>query len=185
MVFAHDTEQSLLSTAALINTLGLDPSGRDTLVTTEQLDEFVAHWQISGSRTHDDAELQAVRRLRTELHGIWTEQVEENIVQRVNALLTRARALPQIVRHDHWGWHLHATSPTQPLATRLGVEAAMAFVDVVRGGEIGRLRVCEGEACQDVVVDLSKNRSRRYCESGCGNRVHVAAYRARQAALRP
>jgi predicted RNA-binding Zn ribbon-like protein len=32
-----------------------------------------------------------------------------------------------------------------------------------------------------VVIDLSKNRSRRYCEKGCGNRVHVAAYRSRRA----
>ena len=32
-------------------------------------------------------------------------------------------------------------------------------------------------------VDLSKNRSRRYCDTGnCGNRQHVAAYRERRAA---
>jgi predicted RNA-binding Zn ribbon-like protein len=32
-----------------------------------------------------------------------------------------------------------------------------------------------------VFVDLSRNRSRRYCDSRtCGNRLHVAAYRARQ-----
>lgn len=31
-------------------------------------------------------------------------------------------------------------------------------------------------------VDLSKNRSRRYCDTGnCGNRQHVAAYRERRA----
>jgi predicted RNA-binding Zn ribbon-like protein len=32
-----------------------------------------------------------------------------------------------------------------------------------------------------VLVDLSKNRSRRFCDSGCGNRTNVAAYRARRA----
>jgi predicted RNA-binding Zn ribbon-like protein len=31
------------------------------------------------------------------------------------------------------------------------------------------------------VVDLSKNRSKRYCDSGCGNRANVAAYRQRKA----
>ena len=31
-----------------------------------------------------------------------------------------------------------------------------------------------------VLVDLSKNRSRRFCDTGnCGNRQHVAAYRER------
>jgi predicted RNA-binding Zn ribbon-like protein len=56
----------------------------------------------------------------------------------------------------------------------------MAFVDVVRQGELDRLRVCDADDCDDVVVDLSKNRSRRYCSSTCSNRVNVAAFRARQ-----
>lgn len=58
----------------------------------------------------------------------------------------------------------------------------MALVDVVRTGELDRLRVCSGDDCEDVIIDLSRNRSRLYCESGCGNRAHVAAYRARRAA---
>jgi predicted RNA-binding Zn ribbon-like protein len=34
-----------------------------------------------------------------------------------------------------------------------------------------------------VLVDLSRNRSKRYCDSRtCGNRLHVAAYRERQRA---
>jgi hypothetical protein len=37
--------------------------------------------------------------------------------------------------------------------------------------------------CDQVLVDLSRNRSKRYCDARtCGNRVHVAAYRARRRA---
>ena len=78
-------------------------------------------------------------------------------------------------------YHLHATPADAPLATRMAVEAAMAFVDVVRGGELGRLRICEFPDCGNVVVDLSKNRSKRFCDAGCGNRAAVTAYRARKA----
>jgi predicted RNA-binding Zn ribbon-like protein len=53
-------------------------------------------------------------------------------------------------------------------------------VDVVRSGELGRLRICEYPRCINVVVDLSKNRSKRFCDNGCGNRAAVAAYRARK-----
>ena len=67
-----------------------------------------------------------------------------------------------------------------PLANRMAVEAAMAMTDVIRMGELSRLRVCAADDCNNVVVDLSKNRSRRYCEAGCGNRANVAAYRARR-----
>ena len=182
MVFAHDTETSLASAAALVNTAPTAAGEVDALATPDDLDAFVRQWQFTGSRTHDDAELQAVRELRGELWRLWTADDVEVVVAGVNRLLADARALPQLVKHDHWDWHLHATSPEQPLATRMAVEAAMALVDVVRTGELSRLRVCEGEDCQAVHVDLSRNRSRRYCEGGCGNRANVAAYRARKAA---
>ena len=85
------------------------------------------------------------------------------------------------VKHDQWDYHLHATPSLAPLATQMAVDAAMAFVDVVRGQELSRLRICAADDCDNAVVDLSKNRSKRYCDGGCGNRVAVAAYRARKA----
>jgi predicted RNA-binding Zn ribbon-like protein len=182
MVFAHDTETALLTAAALVNTDSA--SDGDTLTTRAELDAFVRRWEFTGSRTRDRAELDAVRGLRAPLRRLWTCQDDEEVVAGVNAMLREASALPQLVRHDHWGWHLHATSREQPLATRMAVEAAMALVDVVRSDELDRLRVCDADDCSDVLVDLSKNRSRRYCDAGCGNRVNVAAYRARRAGAR-
>ena len=61
-----------------------------------------------------------------------------------------------------------------------GPEAAMALVDVVRAGERTRLRVCAARDCPDVLVDLSRNRSRRYCSTQCGNLVNVRDMRARR-----
>ena len=100
----------------------------------------------------------------------------------VNTLLADANALPQLVKHDGWDYHIHATSPDAPLADRMAVDAAMAIADVIRVGEFGRLRVCAADDCEDVVVDLSKNRSRRFCSLTCANRVNVAAYRSRRTA---
>ena len=67
-----------------------------------------------------------------------------------------------------------------PLATRIAVETAMAMVDVIRADELSRLGVCADADCDGVVLDLSRNRSRRFCSTACGNRNAVAAYRARQ-----
>jgi predicted RNA-binding Zn ribbon-like protein len=63
----------------------------------------------------------------------------------------------------------------------MAVEAAMGFIDVVRDGQLSRLRMCTYPGCDNVVVDLSKNRSKRFCDSGCANRAAVNAYRARKA----
>lgn len=182
MIFAHDTESSLQSAAALVNTLPDRHGNEDELTTQDQLDAFVAQWEWTGSRTHDGDELEAVRALRVQLRELWTTDDEVHLVDGINHLLVEGEALPQLVRHDHWSWHLHATSSEQPLATRMAVEAAMALVDVVRSEEMRRLRTCEADDCDDVVIDLSKNRSRRYCEGSCGNKANVAAYRARKAA---
>lgn len=180
MLFAHDTEQALRGAAALVNTAATLPTDTDDLTTVEDLDRFLEEWEWTGSRTHDRAELEAVRELRPRLRRLWLVD-EDEAVELVNALLTEAGALPQLVRHGSWSWHLHATPQDAPLATRMAVEAAMAMVDVIRSGELSRLRICAADDCEDVVVDLSKNRSKRYCEGTCGNRANVAAYRARKA----
>ena len=178
MLFAHDTERALLAAAALVNTDSPDGEGlRDVAA----LDAFCERWVWTGSRRRDDAELEAVRALRPRLRRLWHLDVD-GIAAEVNAMLREGRALPQLVTHDGWGHHLHATSPGTPLADRMAVEAAMAFVDVVRQDELERLRVCGAEDCADVLVDLSKNRSRRYCSTVCANRVNVAAFRARRGA---
>ncbi|WP_026556313.1 CGNR zinc finger domain-containing protein [Arthrobacter sp. 35W] len=178
MIFAYDTEVALVSAAALINTAEATP---DSLSTLAELDVFVQEQQFSGSRTHDEAELRAVRRMRGQLRAIWTAG-EDEAAELVNQLLAQAKALPQLVKHDQWDWHLHATTPAAPLALRMGTEAAMGLVDVIRSKELERLRICAADDCEAVLIDLSKNRSRRYCDTGnCGNRANVAAYRRRKA----
>lgn len=175
MLFAYDTSFALEAAAALVNTA----SAPDTLTTIAKLEVFLAAWEWTGRRTGDAAKLQAVRDLRPRLRELWTSDDVQQ-VEIVNDLLRDARALPQLVRHDHWSWHLHATSDDAPLPTRMAVEAAMAMVDVIRSEETDRLRLCEATQCDGVVIDLSRNRSRKYCSTACGNRMAAAAYRARQ-----
>lgn len=93
---------------------------------------------------------------------------------------TNTRQFPQLVRHDGHDWHIHAIKPDRPLHDRIVAEAAMGVLDLLRIGEHGRLRRCEAEGCDAALVDLSRNRSRRFCNVGnCANRSHVATYRAR------
>lgn len=178
MLFATDTEEGLRGTAALVNT---DDEDGDLLPDVAALTEFVREWNWSGNLALDDAELRAIQALRPRLRALWHRD-EDGVVDIVNGLLREFEALPQLVRHDELGYHIHATPLDAPLSARMAVEAAMAFVDLVRSGELSRLRICASDDCSNVVVDLSKNRSRRFCESGCGNRAAVAAYRARQRA---
>lgn len=175
MQFAHDTEDALVAAEVLINTA----SEPDALTTLNDLAVLFVEQRWSGSLVGDEAELQQVRALRPRLRAIWLAD-EEQQVAGINALLREGRALPQLVRHDDFGWHPHATTLESPLAIRMSVEAAMALIDVLRADERSRLQECSAQDCNNVYVDLSRNRSRRFCGTTCSNRVAAAAYRARQ-----
>ncbi|HEY2879697.1 CGNR zinc finger domain-containing protein [Nocardioides sp.] len=175
MVFTHDTEAALLAAVALVNSAE-EP---DTLTTVDELAGFLDEHEFTGTRTGDAAELAAVRALRPRLREVMTRD-RDTAAGLVNDLLGEEHALPQLVRHGGHDWHIHAVAPDAPLATRMAVEAAMAMIDVIRGDEMSRLDICADPDCEGIVLDLSRNRSRRFCSTTCTNRAAVAAYRARQ-----
>jgi predicted RNA-binding Zn ribbon-like protein len=178
MHFAHDTELVLVEAAALVNSLS---DGVDQLATRSGLDAFLDRFQYSGTRLGTDDELVSVRRLRQRLRTLWSARGRDEAAAIVNDLLAEADARPYLSKHDQWDWHLHVTRPDTPLADRIGAEAAMGFLDLVRSDDLERLRFCAADDCADVLVDLSRNKSKRYCDTGnCGNRTNVAAYRARK-----
>ena len=180
MLFIHDTKQSLDAAVHLVNTLpGFD--GEDTLRTREDLDAYLAVNPYSGVMRRDETEVAAVRGIRPRLRELWNVD-RDRAVPLVNEMLRDGRALPRLVAHDEYDWHIHASADDAPLATRILVEAAMAFVDVIRSDEYQRVRVCSADDCESVYIDFSKNGSKRYCDTGnCGNRMNVNAYRMRKA----
>jgi predicted RNA-binding Zn ribbon-like protein len=175
VVFTHDTAESLRAAVALVNSA----AAPDTLTTPHELDDFYAAHSYTGARTHDAAELATVRAQRAPLRALLTAD-RDAAVEIVNRILTLYRAVPQLVRHDAFDYHLHAIARSAPFADRIAVETAMAMIDVIRADELTRLSVCADETCDGIVLDLSRNRSRRFCSAACGNRVAVAAYRARR-----
>ena len=174
MLFAHDTVASLRAAVDLVNT-GEEP---DTLTTVAHLDDWYGTHGYTGRRDGDEAELAALRTLRPVLRELLTAD-RDRAAELVNAMLADADALPQLVRHDGLDWHIHAVPRDAPLDRRVVVESAMAMVDVIRAGELSRLSVCADDRCDGLVLDLSRNRSRRFCSTTCANRNAVAAYRAR------
>ncbi|MDA0179840.1 CGNR zinc finger domain-containing protein [Solirubrobacter phytolaccae] len=174
MLFANDTEWSLRAAVALINTAE-EP---DTLTNVAELDAWFEQHNFSGRHDSDAAELEALRALRPVLRELLTSD-RDHAAGLVNRLLADAQALPQLKRHDGLDWHIHAVPLDAPLDRRVAVEAAMAMIDVIRADELSRLSVCVDGHCECLVLDLSRNRSRRYCSTTCANRNAVAAYRAR------
>lgn len=183
MQFAPDTIDTLAFMVALVNTVpGASRSGADELGTPAQLTALLDEHSYSGRFDRDKAELAEVIETRDLLGHIWSHSRDE-AVPVVNRMLREADALPRLVRHDGWDWHLHATEPSAPLAERIRVEVAFALIDVIRSQEWERLRSCEASDCTGVFVDLSRNGSKRFCSLRCGNRMNMIEHRARVTSL--
>ncbi|KRB72846.1 RNA-binding protein [Nocardioides sp. Root190] len=176
MVFTHDTAVSLQAAVTLVNS-EVDPA---TLRTAAELGDFYADFGYTGRHDGDDDEAARVHAAIPQLRAVLTAS-RDDAVTLVNDMLSQAQALPQLMRHDGLDWHLHAIGDDQPWDERILVETAMAMIDVIRADEMSRLAICADEACEGIVLDLSRNRSKRFCSVTCGNRNAVAAYRARQA----
>lgn len=181
-MFTHDVELGLQAAADLVNTgPGASASGRDELATREELDAWFRREGFTGPRRRDAGELAGVRALRERIDALWSAD-EAAAVTEVNRMLVDGHALPQLVDHDGVGLHIHATRDDAPFEDRAMVEFAMAWLDVLRQGEHARLKRCEADDCTAVLVDSSRNRSKRFCDVGnCGNRMNVRAFRARAA----
>ena len=180
MVFTHDTEMALQAAVTLANSRRepdtLTPSPTSTRSTTSSRYTGRHDARPGPSST-------AVRAIRAALRELLTADRDE-AVELVNEMLRRAPARsPSWSATTSWDWHLHAVDDRRPLADRIVVETAMAMIDVIRADEMSRLGVCADDTCDGVVLDLSRNRSRRFCSTTCGNRNAVAAYRARSRPL--
>lgn len=167
--------------ADLVNTYSV-VTGREKL-SRASLEKLLAAHGIPARRI-SERELGDFRRLRERLRELFTA-TEAKAVRQLNAMLDETGCTPQLVRHGGEEWHLHVGSTKRTLLDRVAAAAALGLLLVIRDEGTGRFKLCAGRACADVFVDVSRNRSRRFCSPQvCGNRAHARAHRARRKAER-
>ena len=182
MTFAHDVERSLGVVVALVNT---DPAscGEELLPDLDALHAFVVSHDVSEVGRLTREELANVRAVRYRLREIFLTGNAAKSAALLNDLLGTVIVIPRLTDHDGYPWHIHYFPPGAAVSEHLVTDGAMALAVVITTGEHERLQVCAAPDCSRVLVDLSRNRSKRYCDSRtCGNRLHVAAYRERRRA---
>jgi predicted RNA-binding Zn ribbon-like protein len=181
--FGDDQLEALSACAELINT-GRSAAG-EGLNGVAEVQAFGDRYAFRGraAASADVARLHAHRAHLDAVVAACEAGDDAAAIQLLNTLLAATGAAPQIVAHDGRGPHIHVSRPAAPMADRMAAHLAMGLAELVVAGQSDRVRSCAAPDCRDVFIDLSRNRSRRYCDSRtCGNRLHVAAYRARRAA---
>jgi predicted RNA-binding Zn ribbon-like protein len=182
VIFSHDTEHSLLCIVDLVNS-GPGGGNPETLGDVDALQRFVARHRVSEIGPLVEGDVAAVHRLRERIRRIFSAADEDAAARAVNDVIAESPVTPRLADHDGYDWHMHYFTPGARLAEHLAVDCGIALGHVIAAGERDRLRACEAPDCDQVLVDLSRNRSKRYCDARtCGNRLHVAAYRERRKA---
>ena len=190
-MFNAEINRALTAAADLINTAqGLKSAKKtpDALDTVKGLKRYLAErdpelaWPVS---TTDKKQLEKVRSLRDQLRTIWfsapvTGEIDVEVINRLlqgvgtELVVTGSEKDPE--------FHQRPIPASAQISDVITAPVAAALVHLVTHEETGRLRICRGEDCEAAIVDLTRNRSKLFCDFGnCANRAHVRAYRARQA----
>ncbi|MFI9775440.1 CGNR zinc finger domain-containing protein [Streptomyces sp. NPDC051956] len=181
MLITHDTRCALDTVVDLVNTAPDDEQAADGLADLTALGEFVRKNDISDVGVLAERDLDAVQSVRGRFAAVFAAPDPHAAASLINELVAAAGTTPRLTDHDGYDWHVHYFAPGASVADHLAADCGMALAFFVVAGEQERLRRCEAPDCRRAFVDLSRNRSRRYCDSRtCGNRLHVAAYRARR-----
>ncbi|MFF1566012.1 CGNR zinc finger domain-containing protein [Streptomyces sp. NPDC058293] len=181
MLITHDTRCALDTVVDLVNTAPDDEQAVDGLADVAALGEFVRRNDISDVGVLTERDLDGVQSVRGRFSAVFAAPDPHAAASLINELVAAAGTTPRLTDHDGYDWHVHYFAPGASVADHLAADCGMALAFFVVAGEQERLRRCEAPDCRRAFVDLSRNRSRRYCDSRtCGNRLHVAAYRARR-----
>jgi predicted RNA-binding Zn ribbon-like protein len=130
------------------------------------------------------AALERARSLRDTLHVVFTAVASggrpgEADIEALNTFLEeglRYRRLSPDDRCCRWSW----SAGDEPLAQMLWPIVNDA-ADLLVEGELERVKKCGNDSCAWLFVDLSRNRSRRWCDMrDCGNRAKARRHYARR-----
>ena len=164
----------------LVNSLDLSIDVPEHLATPADLGEFLAEHGIDWPRRPTQSDLEAVRKVRAELRGLFVANTQTEASRKLNEQLAAARVHMSVERGQGAPRIAWSVDTSIPLAEALRSAAAVSAAHLVTEFGFERLRVCGADPCADVFLDTSKRGEQRFCGPRCATRVRVAAHRARQ-----
>jgi predicted RNA-binding Zn ribbon-like protein len=151
----------------LVNSHDVTLEEPEHLRSPADLSAFLQEHGIAPPRRGTQADLDAAKRLRSEVRELFEASNDAQALRLLNKLLQHAKPT------------LTVESSAGEFDAFLRSAVAINLANVVTRFGFERLRVCNARPCQDVFLDLSKKGEQRFCGPQCATRTRVAAYRAR------
>ncbi|MGH3347567.1 MAG: CGNR zinc finger domain-containing protein [Nocardioides sp.] len=177
-VDTSDVPRAIAVVRDFVNTTDRE-TGTDDLSSPADLTRYLADRDLMPRATRATAkDLAAAIRLRTGLR----RALELNHDGDAAALPELARSLADQPVSLTWSAKGAVVTTAAPGVRGALARIAIAAHTAAAEGIWWRLKICAWDECEWAFYDHSKNRSRNWCEYGCGNKVKTRAYRARKAA---
>jgi predicted RNA-binding Zn ribbon-like protein len=155
---------------------------KDRLDDKEWVDSYLKRWglEVPAPSQEDIARLKTLRQAMKNAITALTQARnpdEDDLREVISALagshMSYALTTPggefqlslQPIKKD-WDWALH--------------EIAASFAKIISSEDKTRIKICENADCGWVFYDESKNKTRRWCGTSCGNLIKVREFRKRQ-----
>jgi Putative stress-induced transcription regulator/CGNR zinc finger len=152
----------------------------DPLRSHEAFREFIAERPfLAAPITRQD--LDRLKLVRAELAVVFSLTVHGNglaAADRLNALLMIHPVQPVLVAHDDEPLHVHL-SESGSVADRYAAASVVSLAMLLSQLGAERFGICAIASCDQVFIDGSRNKSRRYCEDHSAARTNVTSLRQR------
>jgi predicted RNA-binding Zn ribbon-like protein len=177
----HYDQQCIELALDIINTYDVMAREPESLREPSQLRQFLSNHYINSDGAVGETELAAVYQLRDQLRAVVETDDELLAVSLLNTLLSTLWVKLYLTGDSAHAWQVEFMPNAGTSSIRqMTFQAALGLTCVFQHYGKDRLRVCDASPCRDVFIDMSRNRSRRYCSEGCANRHNIAMYRQRQ-----
>ena len=130
-------------------------------------------------------DLNQLKLLRADLAGVFhhaSQGADQAAVDRLNALMMIHPVQPVIAAHDGEPWHVHLAEAGS-VTDRYAAAAVISLTLLLTQLGAQRLGVCAIASCDQVFIDGSSNKSRRYCRPHSAARGNVTSLRAERAGI--
>jgi predicted RNA-binding Zn ribbon-like protein len=154
----------------------------DSLDDPKWLDDFLKRWGLEARPAPRERLLPELRKLRLILQKkadaiALGRRVKDLGLRGLNAYLEKS---PLIRRLDVGRGRARVRlEPVRRTEASILAEIVSSFADTLANDEVSRIKVCGNKDCRWIFSDSSKNQTRRWCGTTCGNLMKVRKYRLR------
>ncbi len=164
----------------LINSYDPYLDNPEHLAKPSDLGTFLKSHNIEVDQPLTDDQLTEAHQLRSQLRDLWTANQPSALIEVLNSLLIHSPVVLEVETDEKNGLHItYKPHSNLSVMQQLTTKSVFGLVTVLENYGLERMGTCMADPCQDVFIDVSRNRSRRFCSDRCANRYNIAAYRER------